>query len=92
MCEWGHTEEALSGKESEALGVRATHALRGQAGGDPRGVGEDWILGVCYGPFLDLGAGHMWPFLCVRSSHCVHLWDVHLSVSMIHLCSSTRGL
>lgn len=67
----GHTEEALSRKEGEALGVRVTHTVRDQAGGDPRGVGKDRITGVRYGPCLDLGTGYAWLSLCVGSSGCI---------------------
>lgn len=62
----GHTEEALSRKEGEALGVRVTHTVRDQAGGDPRGVGKDRITGVSYGPCLDLAQGTRgFPFVLV---------------------------
>lgn len=87
----GYTEGSLSWKEGEAFGVRVTHTLRDQAGGDPWGVGKDWITGVRYDLFLAPGTGYMWLFLCVSSSRCLHLWNVHLSVSMIHQCYSTRG-
>lgn len=36
----GHTEEALSRKEGEALGVRVTHTVRDQAAGATLGV---WV-------------------------------------------------
>lgn len=59
MCEGGTLRKAWAGKEGEASSVEGADVLRNQAGGDAWGVAGDWITGVGYVPFLDLGAEYM---------------------------------